>query len=375
MDAHLLLDLAAGERVALAEPAVGLRQELRHDEERDALDPCRGAGDARQHQVDDVLGQVVLAGGDEDLLPGDAVAAVALRLGAGAQQPEVGAAVRLGQVHRARPRAGDELRQVRRLLLRRAVRVDGVVGAVRQAPVHVERHVGGGVHLADGGVQHVRHALAAEVGVEVEPDPAALRHRRRRPRGSPRGVRTTPFSSRQPSRSPTAFKRRQHLGGDLARLLEDRGGEAAVELGVAGDRRSPAPRARRAARSRGRGAAERRRSWSVPPGPAARRGAAAGEHLLGPTCSCVAEVGDGQVELVALRLHRPQPLAPELAGAGDLGDLLVADVVEVQELADVLEREAEALALQDQLQPRPAAPGVEPLRAPRASGASSSLAS
>ena len=55
-------------------------------------------------------------------------------------------------------------------------------------------------------------------------------------------------------------------------------------------------------------------------------------------------------------------------------DLLVADVVEVEELADVLEAEAEALALQDQLQPRPAAPGVEPLL-PVAHGHSSSLAS
>ena len=53
----------------------------------------------------------------------------------------------------------------------------------------------------------------------------------------------------------------------------------------------------------------------------------------------------------------------EGVGAGDLGRLLVADVVEVEELADVLEREAEALALQDQLQPRPAAAGVEPLLA------------
>ena len=56
-----------------------------------------------------------------------------------------------------------------------------------------------------------------------------------------------------------------------------------------------------------------------------------------------------------------QPLAGEGDGAGDLRRLLVADVVEVEELADVLEREAEALALQDQLQPRPAAAGVEPL--------------
>ena len=53
---------------------------------------------------------------------------------------------------------------------------------------------------------------------------------------------------------------------------------------------------------------------------------------------------------------------------------LVADVVEVEELADVLEREAEALALEDELQPGAAAAGEEALLA-RADGASSSLAS
>ena len=54
--------------VALAERAVGVDHELGHDEQRDALAAGRRVGQARQHQVDDVLGQVVLAGGDEDLL-------------------------------------------------------------------------------------------------------------------------------------------------------------------------------------------------------------------------------------------------------------------------------------------------------------------
>ena len=70
----------------------------------------RGAGrrafDAGQHQMDDVLGQIVLAGGDPDLGAGDLVAAVGLRHGVGAHQAEIGAALRLGQVHGAGPLAG-----------------------------------------------------------------------------------------------------------------------------------------------------------------------------------------------------------------------------------------------------------------------------
>ena len=41
----------------------------------------RGVGQAGQYDVDDVLGHVVLASGDEDLGTGDLVAAIGLRLG------------------------------------------------------------------------------------------------------------------------------------------------------------------------------------------------------------------------------------------------------------------------------------------------------
>ena len=41
---------------------------------------------ARKDEMDDVVGQIVLAIGDEDLLPGDPVSAVADRLRAGAHR-------------------------------------------------------------------------------------------------------------------------------------------------------------------------------------------------------------------------------------------------------------------------------------------------
>jgi hypothetical protein len=56
---------------------------------------------------------------DEDLLAGDAVAAIGLRLGLAAQQAQVGAAVRLGQAHGAGPLAAGQLGQVQRLLFGR----------------------------------------------------------------------------------------------------------------------------------------------------------------------------------------------------------------------------------------------------------------
>ena len=235
MDAHLLLELADGEGVAVPERAVGIHEELRHDEERDALDPGGRAGGAGEDEVDDVLRQVVVAGGDEDLLPGDAVAAVALRLGAGAQHAEVGAGMRLGQVHRAGPLARDHLRQPGRLLLGRPVRVDRRVGAVGQARIHAERHVGARVHLADGGVQHVGDALAAVLGVAVEPGPAAFAQE---VEGLPEAGRGADHAVLEHAALAVAdgVEGCEHVARDLARLLEDRGGEVAVEVGVAGDR-------------------------------------------------------------------------------------------------------------------------------------------
>ena len=75
----------------------------------------------------------MLAGADENLVAGDGVAAVRVRLGLGAQQAEIGAAVRLGQAHGAGPFAGRDLRAGRAPLFGRAVLVQAFVGAVREA--------------------------------------------------------------------------------------------------------------------------------------------------------------------------------------------------------------------------------------------------
>ena len=62
LDTHLVFDGAADHAVALALLAVGVGQELGHDEQRDALGAGRCVGQFGQHQMDDVLGHVVLAG-------------------------------------------------------------------------------------------------------------------------------------------------------------------------------------------------------------------------------------------------------------------------------------------------------------------------
>ena len=98
------------------EAAVGFHQPLGHDEQRRAPGARRSIRRPREHEVHDVLGQVVLAVGNEDLLAEDAGSAVGLRLGAGAHRREVGPGLRLGQVHGAGPLSAHHLRQVLGLL-------------------------------------------------------------------------------------------------------------------------------------------------------------------------------------------------------------------------------------------------------------------
>ena len=110
--------------------------ELGHDEQRDALAALRRVGQAGQHQVDDVVRHVVLAGGDEDLVAGDAGTC---------RRPAARPWCAAGRGRcRNAARSGTSCRSTRRssawagraLLLVGAVRVQRLVGAVRQARVH-----------------------------------------------------------------------------------------------------------------------------------------------------------------------------------------------------------------------------------------------
>ena len=142
VDAQLVFDGGADQVVALAQRAVVIDQELRHEEQRNALQSRRRIRQAGQHEVDDVLGAVVLAPGDEDLGAADQIGAVAGRLGLGADGGEVGAGIRLGQVHGAGPGAFDHLRQVLLLQFVGSVVGDGLDGAAGQHRAQAEGHVG-----------------------------------------------------------------------------------------------------------------------------------------------------------------------------------------------------------------------------------------
>ena len=232
MDAELVLDRHAADLVALPERAVRVDQHLRHDEERDAPHAGRRALDARQHHVDDVVGIVVLAPGDEDLLAGEPVV-VALRHGARAYLPEVGAGLRLRQHHGAGPFPARHLGQEEPLLRLRAADLERVHRPVSQHRAELEREVRGAPELLYRAAQGQRHALAAEprIGAELLPAvPPELRIRllealRRR------------YSLRRPVRAfaiAGTIERVEHGLREAGRLLQNRRTDLVAVVGEGG---------------------------------------------------------------------------------------------------------------------------------------------
>ena len=115
VDAELVLERDAAQVVARARRAVRAGQELGHDKNAQTLGAGGRVGRAGEDHVDDVLGTVVLAPGDEDLLTGDEIV-IAVRHGPGLERAHVRAGLGFGQFHGPGPGTRDQLGQVGRLL-------------------------------------------------------------------------------------------------------------------------------------------------------------------------------------------------------------------------------------------------------------------
>ena len=166
VDAELVLEADGAKVVFRAERAVRLHMVFGHEEQRDAPAARRRAGQAGQHQVDNVFRQLVFAEGDEDLLPGNAVFPGMFSLGdrhrGGAQRADIAARLRLGQVHRARPFAAHQLCEVGALLLFAAVLLERLDRADGQHREQGEGEIGRAEILQHAAGQGERQALAAE---------------------------------------------------------------------------------------------------------------------------------------------------------------------------------------------------------------------
>src|SRR6185436_18693662 len=110
-------------------------EKLGHDEKRRSPDSRGRALDAGQNEMNDIVGQIVLARRNENFRSRDLVIAISLANRLRAQQSQVRAAMRLGEVHGAGPAALDQLRKVGRLLLGRAMVHKGRNGALSETGI------------------------------------------------------------------------------------------------------------------------------------------------------------------------------------------------------------------------------------------------
>jgi len=92
----------------------------------------------------------------------DAIAAVISALGAGAQRADIGAGLRLGELHGAGPFAGDELLQIDLLQLIAAMGVQRLDCGQRQQRAKAEGDIRCAPDSVAGRVDRQRQALAAK---------------------------------------------------------------------------------------------------------------------------------------------------------------------------------------------------------------------
>ena len=145
-------------------------------------------------------------------------------LGAGAERAEIGAGLRLGEVHGRHPFAGDHARQIARLQRVAAVRVDAPRSRPWSAVGPSRRPCSAPFHISSRAVrEHQRQALAAErlgrgdarpsrrrASRCIDAPPAGRgRNRRRRQAARPRG-RPTRLSgaSSPPAKRPASVRTR-----------------------------------------------------------------------------------------------------------------------------------------------------------------------
>ncbi|MNH03166.1 hypothetical protein D3C79_624190 [compost metagenome] len=181
--------------------------------------------------MQDVAGQVVVAPGNEQLVAGNRVAAVAQRFGTAAQQGKVTAGLRLGQAHGGQACAADDAGQVTRLQWVAAMGLKAQVGAMGDAGVHGPAMVAGKEHLLNRRIQHQRQALAAEPGLTGQRRPAAVHVS---PIGRRKAVRCAHPALLQAAALAVArcIQRRQCLFAEAGGLLQHLQGQLEIDVGV-----------------------------------------------------------------------------------------------------------------------------------------------
>ena len=173
-DAHFVLDAHAMHIVACTQGAVFVHHHFGHHKQADALDTFGCATDTGQHQMDDVVGHVVLAVGDVNLGTEHLVSAIGLGLGTRAHHGQIRTRLGFSEVHGAGPLAADQFVKVSGFEFIAARCQQGFDSAVRQQGAQRKTHVGGIEHFNASRAYGFRQTLTAKLGGVLQTLPAAF---------------------------------------------------------------------------------------------------------------------------------------------------------------------------------------------------------
>jgi hypothetical protein len=229
VNAELVLDAGATHVVAPAGRAVLADEELRNKKQRNAPGAGRRVGQTSEDKMDDIIGHVVLAISDEDLLTKEMVRPVRRRYRAGLDRVEIRTGLRFGEVHRAGPFAADQLGEVEIAQgLRREAR-NRMDRPFAEQGTEGEAHRSAGPDLEAGGVDRVRQSHAAVLAGAGDARPAAARpsaidvpEARRRSHDAILIARALEIAD--------PVERRDGVRGEAPRLVDDRGGGRKIQV-------------------------------------------------------------------------------------------------------------------------------------------------
>ena len=173
-DTQLVLNAHAMHIIARAQTAICVDHEFRHDKQADAFDAFGRTAHAREHQMHDVLGHVVLTIGDVNFGAEHFVSAIGLRLCARTYQRQIRTGLRLGQVHGAGPFAADQFVQVSDFQFIAPCGQQGFDRAVGQQRTERETQAGRIQHFNAGSANGFRQALTTAIDGVLQTLPAAF---------------------------------------------------------------------------------------------------------------------------------------------------------------------------------------------------------
>jgi len=159
VNTQLVLDADRVDIVALANLASFIDQEFRHDKQRNTLHPRWRIGRAGEHQMDNIVGVGLVTPGDEYFLPEQPIV-LAIALGAGFDHPKIRPCLGFSEIHRARPLAADQSRQVQVFLLLGTKAPQGGDHSLGKHGQEGKRHIGALQDFVHGKTQGMGQALA-----------------------------------------------------------------------------------------------------------------------------------------------------------------------------------------------------------------------